>query len=72
MMTIRSLAAAASLLALATPLAAQDAPIIQPGAPGAQNRTLQAEDATKLAGTTFTQADARFKRMMIPHHAQAT
>lgn len=70
-MTTRRLAAAASLLALATPLAAQDAPIIQPGAPGAENRTLQAEDATRLAATTFTQADARFMRMMIPHHTQA-
>ena len=71
-MTIRTLAAAASLLAIATPLSAQDAPIIQPGAPGSENRMLKAEDATKLAGTTFTQADARFMRMMIPHHAQAT
>ena len=74
-MTIRRLATAASLLALSTtlaaPLAAQDAPIIQPGAPGTENRTLKAEDATKLAATTFTPADARFMQMMIPHHAQA-
>jgi len=75
-MTIRTFAAAASLLTLAStlacPLAAQDAPIIQPGAPGKENRTLKAEDATKLAATTFTPADARFMQMMIPHHAQAT
>ena len=70
-MNIRSLAAAASILALATPLAAQEAPIVQPGAPGADSRTLKAEDATKLAGTTYAPADARFMQMMIPHHAQA-
>ncbi|MBO80659.1 DUF305 domain-containing protein [Citromicrobium bathyomarinum] len=70
-MTTRAFAAAASLLALATPLAAQQAPIIQPGAPGSENRTLRAEDATKLAATTFTPQDARFMQMMIPHHAQA-
>ena len=75
-MTIRTMATAASLLALATtmagPLAAQDAPIIQPGAPGQENRSLRAEDASKLAGTNFAPADARFMQMMIPHHQQAT
>ncbi|WP_010409875.1 DUF305 domain-containing protein [Citromicrobium sp. JLT1363] len=70
-MTTRAFAAAASLFALATPLAAQEAPIIQPGAPGSENRTLRAEDATKLAATKFTPQDARFMQMMIPHHAQA-
>ena len=67
------LLAAASLVALSlsAPLAAQDAPIVQPGAPGQENRTLRAEDATKLADTAFAPADARFMRMMIPHHAQA-
>jgi uncharacterized protein (DUF305 family) len=75
-MTIRTMATAASLLALATtmaaPLAAQDAPIIQPGAPGQENRSLKAEDASQLAGTNFAPADVRFMQMMIPHHAQAT
>tara|TARA_B100000378_G_scaffold126608_1_gene102148 strand:- start:2201 stop:4432 length:2232 start_codon:yes stop_codon:yes gene_type:complete len=70
------MATAASLIALATtmavPLAAQDAPIIQPGAPGQENRSLKAEDASKLAGTNFAPADARFMQMMIPHHQQAT
>ena len=70
-MSIRSLAAAASILALATPLAAQEAPIVQPGAPGADSRTLNAEDATKLADTAYSPADVRFMQMMIPHHAQA-
>ncbi|MBY8336884.1 DUF305 domain-containing protein [Alteriqipengyuania sp. NZ-12B] len=75
-MTIRTMATAASLIALVTtmavPLAAQDAPIIQPGAPGQENRSLKAEDASKLAGTNFAPADARFMQMMIPHHQQAT
>jgi len=74
-MTIRTLAAAASLLTLATamtaPAWAQDAPIVQPGAPGAESRTLKAEDATKLADTAFSPADVMFMQAMIPHHAQA-
>ncbi|UVI39722.1 DUF305 domain-containing protein [Qipengyuania spongiae] len=60
------------LLGTSTIAAAQQAPIIQPGAPGADNTVLKAEDATKLAGTTFAPADARFMQMMIPHHAQAS
>ena len=60
------------LLGTSTIAAAQQAPIIQPGAPGAKNTVLKAEDATKLAGTTFAPADARFMQMMIPHHAQAS
>ncbi|WP_370178163.1 DUF305 domain-containing protein [Alteriqipengyuania sp.] len=70
-MKIRTFAAAASILAIATPLAAQQAPIVQPGAPGAESRMLNAEDATKLADTAYSPADVRFMQMMIPHHAQA-
>ncbi|ABC64964.1 DUF305 domain-containing protein [Erythrobacter litoralis] len=63
--------AASLLLGTSTIAAAQTAPIIQPGAPGMENKTLAAEDATKLAATTYTPADARFMQMMIPHHRQA-
>ncbi len=73
-MTIRTLTAASLLslaTAIATPALAQQAPIVQPGAPGAESRTLKAEDATKLADTAFSPADVMFMQMMIPHHAQA-
>ena len=69
--TIARTLAATLLLGTSGIAAAQQAPIIQPGAPGAGNTVLKAEDATKLAGTTFAPADARFMQMMIPHHAQA-
>ncbi len=62
---------AASLLALAAPLAAQTAPIILPGAPGQPSRMLSAAEAIKLADTRYSPADAMFMQMMIVHHQQA-
>ena len=47
------------------------APIIQPGAPGKTSRSLSAEDAVKIANTSFTRDDANFMQNMIPHHGQA-
>ncbi len=73
-MTIRTVTAASLLtiaVSLAAPAFAQEAPIIQPGAPGGENRTLKAEDASKLADTGYSPADVAFMQMMIPHHAQA-
>lgn len=48
-----------------------DAPIIQPGAPGDNGRLLTAEEASRVAETRFSPADARFMQDMIPHHHQA-
>ena len=45
--------------------------IIQPGAPGEAARELSAEDAIKIANTSYSPADAQFMRDMIPHHHQA-
>ncbi len=73
-MTARRLARcslAASLLATATVLAAQDVPIIQPGAPGAAPRALSVGEATRLAQATYTPADVAFMQAMIVHHQQA-
>ncbi|WP_133364970.1 DUF305 domain-containing protein [Qipengyuania sediminis] len=70
-MTARSLTLAAALLASATPLAAQNAPIVLPGAPGQPGRTLSAAEAIRLSDTRFAPADVSFLQMMIPHHAQA-
>jgi len=59
------------LLGQASVALAQEAPIIQPGAPGEPVRELSAEDAIKIADTSYSPADARFMSDMIPHHHQA-
>ncbi len=45
--------------------------IIQPGAPGQPVRELSAEEAVKIANSSYSPADAQFMRDMIPHHHQA-
>ena len=51
--------------------AAQDVPIVQPGAPGETVRSLSADEATQIAQNTFSEDDVAFMQNMIPHHAQA-
>lgn len=64
--------AVAGLLAGASGVAlAQQAPIVQPGAPGKPVHVLTVEDATKLAGTTHAPGDVTFMQGMIVHHQQA-
>ncbi len=46
-------------------------PIIQPGAPGKPARNLSAEEAIKIAVTSYSPDDVRFMQDMIPHHHQA-
>ena len=58
------------LSVLATGVMAQS-PIINPGAPGQSSRELGVEEASRLAGTRYTDADVRFMQDMIPHHHQA-
>ncbi|MEL6371220.1 MAG: DUF305 domain-containing protein [Pseudomonadota bacterium] len=55
----------------AIPVVAQDAPIVQPGAPGSATRELTAQEAVKIADTRFSPDDVRFMQDMIPHHHQA-
>ncbi|MGD2166565.1 MAG: DUF305 domain-containing protein [Gammaproteobacteria bacterium] len=50
---------------------AQEAPIVQPGAPGAASRVLSADEAIDIADTSYSDADRRFVQDMIPHHHQA-
>lgn len=50
---------------------AQNAAIVQPGAPGQVSRTLTAEEATKLAQASYTASDVAFMQHMIVHHQQA-
>jgi uncharacterized protein (DUF305 family) len=58
------------LLGQATASLAQ-APIIQPGAPGAPVRELSAEEAIRVANTSYSPDDVKFMQDMIPHHHQA-
>ncbi|MEO1370704.1 MAG: DUF305 domain-containing protein, partial [Acidobacteriota bacterium] len=67
-------ASVALLLGLSTAGAAwaeSDAPIIQPGPPGAAVQELSAAEAIRIAETGFSPADVRFMVDMIPHHNQA-
>ena len=59
------------LLIQATISMAQDAPIIQPGAPGDSGRELSAEEAVKITDSSYSRDDALFMQDMIPHHNQA-
>lgn len=56
---------------LLTRQAGADAPIVQPGAPGQATRSLTAEEAIRIADSSYSAADAIFMRQMIPHHTQA-
>ena len=47
------------------------APIIQPGAPGEPSKSLNEEDATNIANTSYIKADVDFLQGMIIHHKQA-
>jgi uncharacterized protein (DUF305 family) len=61
---------AAALAAFATAGVAQ-APIVNPGAPGRESRSLGPDEAIALARTAYTSADVAFLRSMMPHHQQA-
>lgn len=61
----------AILLSMAPAGAAQDAPIVHPGAPGTPARDLSADEAIKIANSSYSPDDVRFMQDMIPHHHQA-
>jgi len=63
--------ALAGFMILTTAASAQDVPIVQPGAPGQEARTLSADEAVQLANNRYSDADVSFMQNMIPHHAQA-
>lgn len=58
-------------IAFAAPGAAQQPPIVQPGAPGHPGRTVQPEEARDRSRVAYTDADVKFMQGMIHHHAQA-
>ena len=55
----------------ASVVAADNAPIVQPGAPGTASRELTAEQAIEVANSSYSPNDTRFMQDMIPHHNQA-
>lgn len=65
------LAMAGLLAGTSTLAAAQEVPIVQPGAPGQESRLLSAEEASRLADTSYAPADVTFLQDMIVHHQQA-
>ena len=70
-MTLRLSLTAALLATAAAPLAAQDAPIVLPGAPGEASRTIDAKEAIAITGVSYAPGDVRFMQDMIVHHRQA-
>src|SRR5215218_301134 len=64
-------AAVVGLVALTGTAPAQQAPIVQPGAPGQPTTPLSADQAIRIADTKFTADDAQFMKDMIVHHHQA-
>ena len=67
-----SRAAVSALLLSASGFAmAQSVPIVQPGAPGQASKVLTADEATKLAASTYTAEDVTFMQGMMVHHQQA-
>ena len=65
-----SLGAAAACKS-ATGASAAGTPILQPGAPGQQTKTIDVAKATDLSKVGATAADVKFMQGMIGHHAQA-
>ncbi|MFN4287358.1 MAG: DUF305 domain-containing protein [Brevundimonas sp.] len=62
---------AAAVLLAAASAHAQQAPLIQPGAPGQDSRTLEGRDAARVADNRYSADDVRFMQDMIHHHGQA-
>lgn len=60
-----------SAVLIAGTAASAEPPIVQPGAPGKDVRTIGADEASKLAATRFSAADVVFMQDMIVHHQQA-
>ena len=68
--TLKSVSTLWLSMALLSSAVAQ-VPIIQPGAPGQPSRQITIEEASNLAGLSYTDADVKFMQGMIMHHSQA-
>ncbi|MBL0947750.1 MAG: DUF305 domain-containing protein [Brevundimonas sp.] len=63
--------AALGALLFASSAFAQQAPLIQPGAPGQASRTLEGREAARIADNRYSADDVAFMQGMILHHGQA-
>ena len=68
---LRTASMGAILVGMAGLAAAQETPIVQPGAPGEDARALSAEEAVEIANSSYSKDDVVFMQNMIPHHGQA-
>ena len=74
MINVRRVLGSLVLVGLATAgtgAGAQQAPIVQPGAPGQPTQALTPQQAIQIADTRFSPDDVRFMQDMILHHRQA-
>jgi uncharacterized protein (DUF305 family) len=62
---------AAGVLLAASGAFAQQAPIVQPGAPGQATRALTGDEASRIANNRYSADDVKFMQDMILHHGQA-
>ena len=63
--------AAMGVVLFATGALAQEAPLIQPGAPGEASRALEGREAARIADNRYSADDVAFMQGMIVHHGQA-
>jgi len=68
---LRNAAVCVILLVHTTACMAEDAPIVQMGAPGESARELSAAEAIEIAVSSYSPDDVLFMQDMIPHHNQA-
>jgi len=69
--TLLGCSVAAGVMLAAAGAWAQQAPLIQPGAPGQPSRTLEGREAARVADNRYSADDAKFMQDMIHHHGQA-
>ncbi len=62
---------AAGVLMIANSALAQQAPLVQPGAPGQASRILEGREASRIADNRYSVDDVKFMQDMILHHSQA-
>lgn len=71
-LSVLSCTVAAGVLLTASGAWAQQAPLVQPGAPGQASRMLEGRDAARVADNRYSADDVKFMQDMIHHHGQAT
>ena len=69
--TLLGCSVAAGVMLTAAGAWAQQAPLIQPGAPGQPSRTLEGREAARVADNRYSADDVKFMQDMIHHHGQA-